>query len=296
MQPKVSVILPTYNRAHCLPEAISSVLDQSFKDLEILVIDDASTDDIEAVVRDIGDSRIRYFRLDRNSGAAAARNLGLAEAHGRYIAFQDSDDLWLPGKLARQLEFLEAQPPEVGVVTGIKIIYGRDPHRIYGPGRVDCAPDPHHPLTLEEDQLKRSLLENRISLQNALFRRDCMTETNWFDPLAKANNDWEFVVRLTQRKLIFEVIEPVVLAMMSPDSISVKPRKKATGYLRILQKNKHVYERYPKEYGSFLYSTGMALYRCGRKRVGRTLLLKSLWLRPRNVLRLMRGGLRRVVG
>lgn len=295
MNPVVSVILPTFNRTHCLPGAMRSVLDQSFKDLELIVVDDASTEDIEAVVSGVGDPRVRYLRLDRNSGAAAARNVGLAEARGSYIAFQDSDDIWLPGKLARQLELLEAQPPEVGVVTGLKIIYGRDTARVYGPGRVDCAPDASRPITLEEDQLKRSLLENRISLQNALFRRDCMPDMTWFDPLAKANNDWEFVVRLTQHKLILEVIEPVVFAMISSDSISVVPRKKATGYLRILHKNKHVYERYPNEYGSFLYGAGMALYRCGRKRVGRQMLLQSLRLRPKNALRLLRGGLRRLI-
>ncbi|MEB8389456.1 glycosyltransferase family 2 protein [Rhodobacteraceae bacterium KMM 6894] len=295
MAPAVSVVLPTFNRAHCLPGAMTSVLDQSFKDLELLIVDDASTEDIKAVVTEINDPRIRYLRLERNSGAAAARNVGLAKALGNYIAFQDSDDIWLPGKLAKQLELLKAQPPEVGVVTGLKIIYGRDTARVHGPGRVDCAPDPNRPFTLQEDQLKRSLVENRISLQNALFRRDCMPDIAWFDPRAKANNDWEFVVRLSQHKLILEVVEPVVLAMLSPDSISAKPRKRATGFLRILQKNKHVYARYPNEYGWFLYSTGMALYRCGRKRAGRQLILKSMRLRPQNALRLARGGLRRLI-
>ncbi|MGX0978381.1 glycosyltransferase involved in cell wall biosynthesis [Roseovarius sp. MBR-51] len=295
MNPVVSVLLPTYNRAHSLPEAMSSVLDQSFGDLELIIVDDASTENIEAIVSDFGDPRIRYFRLERNSGAAAARNVGLAEARGRYIAFQDSDDIWLPGKLARQVELLESQPPNVGVVTGLKILYGRDAARIYGPGRVTCAPDPAKRMTLEEDQLKRSLLDCRISLQNALFRRDCLPEITWFDPLAKASNDWEFVVRLAQHKLILEVTEPVVLAMISPDSISTKPRKRATGYLRILQKNKHVFERYPQEYGSFLYLAGMALYRCGRKRAGRHLLLHSLRLRPANALSLARGGLRMLI-
>lgn len=295
MHPAVSVVLPTYNRAHSLSGAIRSVLDQSFRDLELIVVDDASTEDIEAVIANFGDPRIRYLRLERNSGAAAARNVGMAETRGRYIAFQDSDDIWLPGKLARQVELLEGQPPNVGVVTGLKILYGRDAARIYGPGRVACAPDPAKRMTLEEDQLKRSLLDCRISLQNALFRRDCLPEITWFDPLAKASNDWEFVVRLAQHKLILEVTEPVVLAMISPDSISTNPRKRATGFLRILQKNKHVFERYPEEHGNFLYLAGMALYRCGRKRAGRRLLLRSLRLRPANALSLVRSGLRRVI-
>ena len=296
MTPAVSVVLPTYNRAHILPGAMRSVLDQSFGDFELIVVDDASTEDIEAIVANFGDPRIRYCRLECNQGAAAARNAGLAEARGRYIAFQDSDDIWLPGKLAAQVQLLESQPPNVGAVTGLKVLYGRDSARVYGPGRVTCAPDPSKRMTLEEDQLKRSLLDCRVSLQNALFRRDCLPERTWFDPLAKANEDWEFVIRLSQHTLVLETAEPVVLAMISPDSISTQASKNAKGYLRILQKNKDVFEKYPQEYGSFLFLLGAALYRCGKKRAGRSLLLQSLRLRPANAFRLVRGGVRKLLG
>src|SRR5262245_44206142 len=125
MTPRVSVILPTYNRSHSLPAAIASVLMQSHTDLEVIVVDDASTEDIEALVRSIGDDRVRYVRRNSNGGAAAARNTGLAEARGSYIGFQDSDDLWLPDKLSRQLSAFETLPNEIGVVTGGKIVYGR---------------------------------------------------------------------------------------------------------------------------------------------------------------------------
>ncbi len=295
MNPSVSVILPTYNRAHSLPGAMRSVLDQSFQDLELIVVDDASTDNIAEIVSEFGDPRIRYCRLEQNEGAAAARNAGLAKACGRYIAFQDSDDIWLPGKLAKQVQLLESQSPNVGAVTGLKILYGRDAARVYGPGRVTCAPDPSKPMTLEEDQLKRSLLDCRVSLQNALFRRDCMPETAWFDPLAKANEDWEFVIRLSQHKLILETAEPFVLAMISPDSISTQASKNAKGYIRILQKNRKVFEKYPQELGSFLFLLGAALYRCGKKKAGRSLLLQSLRLRPSNAIRLARSGIRKLI-
>ncbi len=296
MNPTVSVILPTYNRSDSLPASISSVLDQTFEDLELIVVDDASSEDIESVVKAMNDPRLRYLRQAQNGGAAAARNAGLAIATGRYIAFQDSDDLWLPGKLERQVALLDEQPPEVGVVTGLKILYGRDAARIYGDGRVTCAPDPAGKLELSDDQVKDSLLNCRISLQNALFRRDCMPDMVWFDPLAKASNDYEFVVRLVQHKKIFEVVEPVVLAMISTDSISTKPRKRATGFLRILRKNRAVFERYPDEYGSFLFTLGTTLRACGRTKMARALILKSLRLRPANALRLARGALRRVAG
>ena len=103
MRVTVSIILPAYNRANHLPDAINSILMQSFRDFELIIVDDASTQDIESIVRSIGDPRIRYIRRAVNGGASAARNTGLAEARGEFIAFHDSDDLWLPGKFERQL-------------------------------------------------------------------------------------------------------------------------------------------------------------------------------------------------
>ena len=282
--PAVSVILPTYNRSASLAAAARSVLDQSYRDLELLLVDDASAEDIPAVAETLDDPRARYFRHDRNRGASAARNTGLAQARGRFIAFQDSDDLWLPDKLARQMALLEGLPEEVGVVIGAKILYGADAARNYGKGKVTYAPAAGRWLTLEEDQIRRFLLENRISLQNALFRRACFPGTVWFDPCAKANADWEFTIRLVQHTKVYEDPDPVVFSYISTDSISRNPRKKAMGLTRILKKNRAVYERYPNEYGIFLYSLGIALHRVGRRRAARRYLLRSVRTRPRNLL------------
>ena len=98
----VSVIIPTYNRAHVLPRAIESVLKQTYTELELIVVDDASTDDTAAVMTAITDPRVRYVRKE-HGGAAAARNRGIAEAKGEFIAFQDSDDVWHSDKLEKQL-------------------------------------------------------------------------------------------------------------------------------------------------------------------------------------------------
>ncbi len=115
-RPKVSVILPTYNRADLLPAAIDSVLGQSFTDFEVLVIDDGSQDDTRRVVAAIPDPRIHYFH-QKNSGVSAARNRGLEVARGEYLAFLDSDDLFLPAKLAFQVAQLDADPA-LGMVAG----------------------------------------------------------------------------------------------------------------------------------------------------------------------------------
>lgn len=103
-EPLVSVIIPTFNRADVVQNAIASVLRQTYSSLELIVVDDASTDNTEAVVRRISDTRVRYVRLPTNTRGAEARNAGLDVAKGDYVAFLDSDDVWSPYKLERQLD------------------------------------------------------------------------------------------------------------------------------------------------------------------------------------------------
>lgn len=105
--PRVSVIIPTYNRRDFVNEAIESVLSQTYRDIELLVVDDASTDGTEEVILSRW-PQVRYLRLPHRRGPSAARNLGIAEASGEILTFLDSDDLWLPKKLERQIAHLEA--------------------------------------------------------------------------------------------------------------------------------------------------------------------------------------------
>lgn len=105
----VSIITPTYNCGKYIKETIESVLNQTYPDWEMLIVDDCSNDDTEQIVRSyLDDDRIRYIRLENNSGAAIARNRAIKEARGRWIAFLDSDDLWMPEKLELQLDFMQS--------------------------------------------------------------------------------------------------------------------------------------------------------------------------------------------
>ena len=110
--PTVSVIIPTYNRRTYVQEAIDSVLAQTYPDYEIIVIDDGSTDGTDQVLHARYGDRIRYV-WQENQGESAARNRGIALARGEYIALLDSDDLWLPDKLAKQIPFLDSHPGAV---------------------------------------------------------------------------------------------------------------------------------------------------------------------------------------
>ncbi|WP_082519990.1 glycosyltransferase family 2 protein [Rhizobium sp. Root1220] len=272
----VSVILPTFNRSHSLVAAINSVLIQSHKTLELIVVDDASSEDIESVVRGVGDSRVSYVRRPQNGGAGAARNTGLGYAKGDYIAFQDSDDVWLPNKLERQLELLSSLPEHVGVVTGAKIVY-------YGPTRILHAPPPEGRLSVGENQLARLLTENRISVQNALFRKGCFPGTHWFDECASANEDWEFAIRLAQHTTIYEDLAPVVLGFISADSISMNTRKELIGYLRILRKNRHILKTLKTQRSLLMIGASRYFFKLGKTTTARKFLLASFLDNPPNI-------------
>ena len=116
--PLVSVIIPSHNRAVLLPRAVESVLAQTYSNLEVIIVDDASSDSTPAVMADLvkRDPRVRYFRHETNRYASAARNTGIASARGELIAFLDDDDEWLPEKLAKQVPVMLSASPEVGMV------------------------------------------------------------------------------------------------------------------------------------------------------------------------------------
>lgn len=104
----VSIIMPSYNTASFIAESIQSVLAQSYKDWELIIVDDCSPDNTDDVVRPyLSDERIKYLKNEKNSGAAVSRNRALREAKGKWIAFLDSDDLWMPDKLSKQIRFME---------------------------------------------------------------------------------------------------------------------------------------------------------------------------------------------
>lgn len=107
MNELISIIMPSYNTAAFIADSIKSVLKQTYTNWELIIVDDCSTDNTDEVVSSFDDSRIKFFKNDKNSGAAASRNKALKEASGDYVAFLDSDDLWLPSKLEKQLTFMK---------------------------------------------------------------------------------------------------------------------------------------------------------------------------------------------
>jgi glycosyltransferase involved in cell wall biosynthesis len=203
MPAAVSVVLPTYNRAWCLARAIESVLRQTYRALELIVVDDGSTDDTPDVVSAFSDPRIRYIRLARNRGAGAARNVGVRHATGRLLAFQDSDDEWLSANLELHLSTFEACAPEVAVVYS-------DMHRIHRDGRVRYHRSPTLVPGRLIDPVTRFYQVCSLGIQSTVIRRECFEAVGGFDEALPALEDLELFIRLSKRYRMRHLREPLV--------------------------------------------------------------------------------------
>jgi len=196
--PEVSVIIPTYNSASYLIEAVESVFAQTYRDFEVLVIDDGSTDETEQVMRCYG-APARYLR-QTNSGVAVARNRGIAESQGRYVAFLDADDTWLPHKLARQMEALRQQPHHRACYSAFTVVDAK-----------------LNPIGISRSQRQGTALEDLLTRGNIIGsictvvgERSLFDLVGGFDPALSQCADWEMWVRLAAQTEFLYVDEPLV--------------------------------------------------------------------------------------
>lgn len=227
--PKVSVIIPTYNRAHLVGRAIQSVLAQTFRDFQLIVIDDGSTDNTPEVVSSIRDERVRYIRHEKNGGASAARNSGIRAASGAYIAFQDSDDEWMTDKLEKQMKAFENVASDVGVVyTGFWKIEGDK--KTYIPSRKIEPKDGNlHSLLLRS---------NFIGGPVVLMKRECFDKAGMFDEELPMLNDWELWIRVSKYYQFKYLNEPLVMAYHTPGGVN-KQRYRTQALARKLIFERH---------------------------------------------------------
>lgn len=198
--PTVTVIMPTFNRAHLVGHAIQSVLDQTYHDFELIVVDDGSTDNTEEVVQGFGDPRIRFIRHAGNRGAGAARNTGIRAALGKYIAFQDSDSEWLPHKLERQMAVfkLDGQNRLGLVLCDLIMASGSKGERILKPRM--------HRLTYEDLLYPAA---HGVGTVAFLLKRDLTAPELHFDERLPALQDWELLLRVSRLCRIGYVAEPL---------------------------------------------------------------------------------------
>lgn len=208
----ISVIIPTYNRAYVLERAVRSVLNQAEEALEVIIVDDASSDRTQEVLETIGDARIRYDRLSEHGGACMARNRGVHLAQGDYIAFQDSDDEWYPRKLATQRQQLEQ--------SGADVVFCAFERYHAETGQLWTFPDKRTAAgRITYEQL---LLGNLCSTQTILGRKACFEEIP-FNPDFHRLQDWDMMLRMVQRYDVRYFDDVLVRLYEQPDSISTHP-------------------------------------------------------------------------
>jgi glycosyltransferase involved in cell wall biosynthesis len=273
----VSVILPTYNRAHLISRAIKSVLDQTYQNLELIVVDDGSTDDTKYVVKSVDDERIKYVKHEQNKGANAARNTGIRTAKNDYIAFQDSDDQWFPEKLEKQMKIFDRLSPKVGVVyTGYWRI--RNNTKEYSPFSV----------AQKDGNLSRVLLgKNCVPTSTSVVRKACFEKIGVFDEQLPRLQEWELWIRISKHYDFKCVDEPLVNAYECADSLTKNEKAHILARELILRKHFEDIAKETRLLGRHYYEIGNLLSLDGRTSRGRHYLkraattypfhIKSLW-------------------
>lgn len=210
-EPLISVIIPTYNREKTIDRAVDSVLKQTYSNLEVIVVDDGSSDRTEEIVKGISDPRVRFYKLPQNGGAGHARNEGVKLAEGELIAFHDSDDVWRPEKLQRQMAYWQEHPKFSMVYCGYLCHLEN--------GKTKQVPG-EEMEELEGDIFVPLLRRNTIGAPTILIKKNSFCKCGGFDIMMKSLEDWEFALRFAKQNKIGYVGELLVDVYLSESGVS----------------------------------------------------------------------------
>ncbi|MCK9985524.1 MAG: hypothetical protein AzoDbin1_01996 [Azoarcus sp.] len=274
--PTVSVIIPAWNAAWCVGRAIDSVFAQEYRDFELIVVDDGSTDDTAAVLATYAD-RLQVVTKP-NGGMSSARNAGIRAARGLYLAFLDADDRWLPYKLARQVAMLGSHPELAfcAAVATIEDLQGRTLGEWRGAqGRTaDVA----------------EVFENHTAVAGGasavLARRDLVTRLGGFDETLAGAEDTDLWIRLAAHGGFACIDEPMVVVLRRPDSVSRNFEAMRRGALTMIGKNRNLLPEelrdafWRKVYAGTLCDYAKWAYRDGRRGAALRDVLTALWVSP----------------
>lgn len=250
----VSVIIPTYGTPLFLKKAISSVSAQSLSDWELIVVDDNNPDsdarkETEQLMCSYNDHRIKYLQHPYNKNGAAARNTGLAEAKGKYIAFLDSDDEYLPQRLEKCLSVMESAPSNVaGVYTGCEFRRGGE---VY-----------HIEKTIEPGNFLTQTLACTFRFQtgsNIFVRKSVVDELGGFDESFIRHQDYEFLARLFEKKYELAAIQEVLVVKNNENVNLPNVEKMIAVKEQYLNKFKTVIETLPQKDQHYVYHTQYVL-------------------------------------
>lgn len=280
MNPLVSIVITTFNRSKLLARALDSALKQTFNDLEVIVIDDGSTDNTRAMVEIYAkeDPRIKYF-FQENKGVVGAKNAGIKESHGDYIAFLDSDDIWMPEKLAKQVATLKADK-DIGLVySNARIITNE------GAATGKIYIKTHEKSIATDEYFQRMIIRDFIPLSSIIVRREVFSTCGLIREDFHGSDDYEWLLRLLSNGVKFSYIDEVLMEYRlthNSDSSDLHLRHKIT--LRILkiyaQKLQNVSPNYTrqlkKRYAQAYYGLGYANYEKNNLKEAREALRNSI--------------------
>lgn len=246
-EPLVSVITPTRDRARRLPGAMASVLAQTHHNLELILVDDHSTDETPELVSSMSDPRLRYIGLPESVGVAAARNVGLEAARGEYVCFLDDDDEIFPEKLRLQLEIFSNAPPDVGLVYCGSVFMLEEERRKV----LEAVP------AIRGRVYGELLGKNYLTMITPLVRRRCFEVVGYFDPDLASCSDWDMWIRIA-RHFEFDFI-PDILAVnyIHGEQISSNLEKKIAAREHILRKYERELAAYPSSLAESLRRLGI---------------------------------------
>jgi glycosyltransferase involved in cell wall biosynthesis len=263
--PKVSVIIPTCDRAEFLRFAITSVLNQTFQDFVIVIVNDASKDHTREVIANFNDARIKVIHNRVSKGAAGARNVAIINTNSEYIAFLDDDDEWLPEKLKTQTYLLDNSPPHVGgVCTGCFTIEKAS-------GRV---------LSIDNPEASNLYKGNFITTSSVLLRRECFEKCGLFDENMPASSDYDMWIRIS-KNFSFKVIKnTLVNYYIHEKSLTFHYEKKARALEILFEKHDDFFRKDYREYSRQYLSLGVLYCYQGELQRGRKAFSKAIRMNP----------------
>jgi len=272
--PLISVIIPTRNRFKLLKRSINSVLNQSYKNIEVIVIDDASTDKTLGILKSIKDKRVQLIRLKKHQGAAKARNVGLKKAKGELIAFNDDDDFWHEKKLEKQVKILTQAGSKVGVVyTRMRRIKDKEikyfPEEVVGEERK------------REGEIQKELyLENFVGLPTAVVKKKCFEKAGLFDKDFPCYEDWELFLRISKHFHFKYLPQTLVEAPILPTGLTSKRKVVLKASEIIFQKHKKNIMRDKEMLAAWQFRLGDLYYHQEKMTKARNLLRQAFNNQP----------------
>ncbi len=267
--PLVSVIIPVYNGPEGLARAIRSVLGQTFENFELIIVDDCSTDPIEATVKEFIDLRIQYHRHAQNKGASGARNTGMRLAKGDFWAFLDSDDEFLPQRLETQVKEFVRLPEDVGLI-------------ISNLGNLEKKDCPYVAPQIASGFVNSCAFPGSVFSPPSswMLRKDIMARVGFFDEQIRVIEDADYFARVLEQSRIYYLKDILANKYLSSERKGSYPAEYFAGNDRFLEKHLAKMQKDPRYLSVFYSNKGKDLAQVSRLGEARQYFLKAFWVKP----------------